>query len=94
MFESSTEIISKKRTMSDLESTQVEKRKGHCEDNPNKRYKVSDNETKNQLWVDKYKPKATSDLCGNKTAIESCLLWLKSWCDILNQLLLYFIIDY
>ena len=32
-----------------------------------------------QLWVDKFKPRTSKDLVGNKTAIETLRVWLGSW---------------
>lgn len=33
----------------------------------------------NQLWTDKYAPKASTDLVGNKAVIDNFKEWLADW---------------
>lgn len=38
--------------------------------------------TENLLWVDKYKPKNTQEIIGNKSNIQKITQWLKDWYEI------------
>jgi replication factor C subunit 1 len=37
------------------------------------------NNNNNMLWVDKYKPKNTSEILGNQEAVKKLGIWLKMW---------------
>jgi replication factor C subunit 1 len=38
-----------------------------------------------QLWVDKYKPKHSSEILGNQEAVRKLTVWLSTWEDVFNS---------
>jgi replication factor C subunit 1 len=46
---------------------------------------VSQNDTINSLWVDRYKPSHTREILGNKTNVKKLQDWLRTWEKVFNN---------